>query len=223
MIRINLLPAERAKAATRRAASASGLPPGQRVTLACSLILVAAGLGILWWWWALGNASARLDGELLAAQRETIRLRSIILQVDNFEKQKQQLQQRVALIEELRKGQGAPVRILDELSKALPDMLWLTELKQDGTGDLSIDGRCVTLTALSDFVGNLERSGQFHKPVEIVDSQVESSAAAGPEMIKFTVKATFGKPEPPAGPVRPVPPVTPVRPVPPVTPAATPR
>jgi type IV pilus assembly protein PilN len=140
------------------------------------------------------------------------------VQVDNFEKQKQQLQQRVALIEELRKGQGAPVRILDEISKALPDMLWLTELKQDGTGDLSIDGRCVTLTSLSDFVGNLERSGQFHKPVEIVDSQVES-VTTGPEVIKFTVKATYGKPEPPPGPARPVPPVTPVRPVPPVTPA----
>jgi type IV pilus assembly protein PilN len=197
MIRINLLPTERAARAPRRAAP-SGLPTEQRLTLASSLILVAAGLGVVWWWWALGNASARLDGELLAAQRETTRLRSLIQQVDDFEKQKQQLQQRVALIEELRKGQGAPVRILDEISKALPEMLWLTELKQDPSGELAIDGRCVTLTALSDFVGNLERSGQFRKPVEIVDSQVEAATGGGPELIKFTVKAQFGQPGTPA-------------------------
>jgi type IV pilus assembly protein PilN len=197
MIRINLLPADRATRAPKRAAGAS-MPAGQRVTLACSLILVAAALGVLWWWWALDRASAKLDGDLLAAQRESTRLRSIIQQVDNFEKQKQQLQQRVALIEELRKGQGAPVRILDEISRALPEMLWLTELKQDPAGDLSIDGRCVTLTALSDFVGNLERSGQFRKPVEIVDSQVEAVTGGGPELIKFTVKAQFGQPGTPA-------------------------
>lgn len=213
MIRINLLPAERAKTSTKRASSASGMPPGQRVSLACSLLLVATGLGILWWWWALGTASAKLDGELLAAQRETIRLRSIIQQVDNFEKQKQQLQQRVALIEELRTGQGAPVHILDEISRALPDMLWLTEIKQDGTGDLAIDGRCVTLTALSDFVGNLERSGQFHRPVEIVDSKVEASTQSGPDLIKFTVKATYGKPDEPTSPARPVTPGRPASPV----------
>jgi type IV pilus assembly protein PilN len=198
MIRINLLPAERAR--TSRRSSSSSLQVGQRVTLACSLILVAAGLGVLWWGWALDRASARLDGELLAAQRETTRLRSVIQQVDSFEKQKQQLQQRVALIEELRKGQGAPVHILDEISKALPDMLWLNELKQDPAGDLTIDGKCVTLTALSDFVGNLERSGQFRRPVEIVDSKVESVGSGGnaPELIKFSVKAQFGQ-----GPVQP--------------------
>ena len=57
--------------------------------------------------------------------------------------------------------------MLDELSKALPEMLWLTQLKQDG-GELTIEGRCTTLTALSDLVANLEHSRYFRKPVEIV-------------------------------------------------------
>ena len=198
MIRINLLPVERARAPRR----SSALQVGQKVTLACSLILVAAGLGVLWWWWALDRSSARLNGELLAAQRESTRLRTLIQQVDAFEKQKQQLQQRVALIEELRKGQGAPVHILDEISRALPDMLWLSELKQDESGDLTLEGRCVTLTALSDFVGNLERSGYFRKPVEILDSQVETAPGAKSEVIKFSVKAQYGPPgsPPPAPP-----------------------
>ncbi len=64
----------------------------------------------------------------------------MILQVQQFEQRKAQLQQRVVLIEQLRKGQTGPVHMLDQISRALPQMLWLTELKQAG-GDVVIDGR----------------------------------------------------------------------------------
>ncbi len=84
----------------------------------------------------------------------------------------------MALIEELRQGQAGPVRLLDEISRSLPDMLWLTEIKQQGS-ELTISGRCTTLTALSDFVGNLELGGFFDKPVEILDSQVDQNRGAG--------------------------------------------
>jgi type IV pilus assembly protein PilN len=170
-----------------------------------TLLVVVAALGVLWWWWMLSSRSSQLDADIAAAQRETARLKTLIQQVEDFEKQKQQLQQRVSLIEELRQGQGAPVRLLDELSRALPEMLWLSELKQAPTGELTISGRCVTLTALSDFVSNLERSGFFKRPVEIVDSQVESAAAPVGEVIKFSIKAQFevpGAPQPAAATVQ---------------------
>jgi type IV pilus assembly protein PilN len=203
MIRINLLATERDKQPRKRAALAFDI--GQKVTLLCSLILVAAALGIGWWWWMLDRESARLTSEIASAERETARLKTILTQVATFEKQKQNLQDRVKLIEELRTGQAGPVHMIDELSKAMPEMLWLTELKQDG-GELTIDGRCTTLTALSDFVGNLERSGYFRRPVEILDSQVEAAAAPAGELIAFTLKATFAmpgtEPVPPAAAVR---------------------
>jgi Tfp pilus assembly protein PilN len=68
-------------------------------------------------------------------------------------------------------------------------MLWLTELKQTGN-DIVIDGKCMVLTSLSDFVGNLEASGYFKKSVEILNSQAEPSTAAG-NLIKFSIKAQF--------------------------------
>jgi type IV pilus assembly protein PilN len=190
MIRINLLQADR----ERVKAKTSSFQPGQRVTLACSLIVIVTGLGLLWWWWALDRQSAQIDADIVAAQRETARLKTLITQVETFEKQKQQLQQRVALIEELRQGQGAPVHLIDQLSRAVPEMLWLTELTQDANGELTIAGRCVTLTALSDFVGNLERSGYFKRPVEIVDSQVENATKPVGELIKFSIRAQFQMP-----------------------------
>jgi Tfp pilus assembly protein PilN len=103
-----------------------------------------------------------------------------------------QLQQRVALIEDLRSGQSVPVQLLDHVSRSLPEMLWLTGFEQDGEA-VTIEGRSTTLIGLSDFVGNLAANPLLKKPVEIVDSQVEN-AEAGPnqpasELIKFTVKA----------------------------------
>jgi Tfp pilus assembly protein PilN len=72
-------------------------------------------------------------------------------------------------------------------------MLWLTQLEQKGP-DLTIEGRCMTLTSISDFVDNLARSGWFKKPVEIVDSQVETGSAGAGELIKFTIKAQVASP-----------------------------
>jgi Tfp pilus assembly protein PilN len=83
-------------------------------------------------------------------------LQSIIREVNVFEQQRAALQQRVALIEQLRGGQSIPVQLLDVVSKSVPDMLWLTDLEQKGS-DVTIQGQSTTLISLSDFVNNLGR------------------------------------------------------------------
>ena len=95
---------------------------------------------------------------------------------------------------ELRKNQTQPAVILDQISRSLPDMLWLTEVKQQAA-DLTISGRCTSLTAISDFVANLEATGYFKRPVELLDSQAEQSRTGSTEvLIKFSVKAQFAPP-----------------------------
>ena len=89
-----------------------------------------------------------------------MRLRTVIQQVQQFEQRGAQLQQRVTLIEQLRKGQTGPVHLLDEVSRALPDTMWLLELRQSDT-EVIIEGRCTNLNALSDFVSGLEVSNLF--------------------------------------------------------------
>jgi Tfp pilus assembly protein PilN len=83
------------------------------------------------------------------------------------------------------------VQLLDHVSRSLPEMLWLTDLKEEGDF-LTIEGRTTTLIGLSDFVNNLGTSAVLHKPIEILDSAAEggeSKTAPGPELIKFTVRA----------------------------------
>jgi type IV pilus assembly protein PilN len=187
MIRINLLAAEREK--SKKKAVTLGTA-GQKLTIGCSLILILAVLFIGWRYWALSRDSNQIDAEIAAAQQETTRLHSVIQQVQQFEQRKAQLQQRVVLIEQLRQGQTGPVHMLDQISRALPQMLWLTELKQTGT-DVLIDGKCTALTGLSEFVSNLEASGYFKRSIEIVDTKTETAGQPASELIKFTIKAIF--------------------------------
>jgi type IV pilus assembly protein PilN len=202
MIRINLLSVERAKT-TKKIAFQSG----QKLAIGCSLILILAVVFIGWRYWTVTRDSTRLDDEITKSQAETTRLHSIIQQVQEYEQRKAQLQQRVVLIEQLRKGQTGPVMMLEQISRSLPPMLWLTELKQAANNDIVIDGNCTTLTGLSDFVANLEASGYFKRSIEIVSTTTEILSRAPGELIKFSIKAHFQRPgeveaPPPAAPVK---------------------
>jgi type IV pilus assembly protein PilN len=188
MIRINLLGGERHK--TKKAFA---FDPGAQMTVVCSLILVLGFSGIGLWYWSLTSESAQLDQELSSAQREAARLASILTDVKQFEARQQQLQQRVSLIQQLRRGQSVPVELLDHVSRSLPDTLWLTNLEETGQ-NVTIEGRSTTLIALSDFVGNLGGNALLKKPIEIVNSLVEPAPAGTPnggDVIRFTVKATL--------------------------------
>ena len=198
MIRINLLGGER----QIKKASPVWLDAAQRATLACVLVLVGTGAGVGYWYYSLTQRSARVDADIAAAQQEQARLQSILREVTAFDQRRAQLQQRVALIEQLRSGQSIPVQLLDMVSKSVPDSLWLTDLDQKGA-DVTIQGQSTTLIALSDFVGNLGASPLLKHPIEIVDSKVDTITAPGQstgvDLIRFTVKAQMapiGKPAP---------------------------
>jgi type IV pilus assembly protein PilN len=192
MIHINLLSPERERPKRRQAASPFDVS-GQKIAVACTLILALAAVGVAWWYWSLQQESSRLSEMLASAEQESQRLQVNIDQVRTFDEQRAQLQQRVTLIEQLRRGQSGPVHMLDQISRSLPDQLWLTQFDQKG-GELTVEGRCIAHTLLSDFVGNLERSGWFTKPVEIVDSKVEQVQGADATLIRFTIKARFAIP-----------------------------
>ena len=186
MIRVNLLATERRAG---KAASA-GFQAGQKMMLIGSVVLVMTVAGVGWRYWAIGQEKAQVAREIEAANREEARLQEILKQVQEFENRRKVLEARLALIDELRKGQTAPVHMIDQISKALPDMTWLTQMQQNGY-TMTIQGRCLSLTSLSDFIGNLEASRYFIRPVEIIETHVDPAAKDGPELILFTIRGTF--------------------------------
>jgi type IV pilus assembly protein PilN len=186
MIRINLTPAE------RRAAKSAGRPMqiSQKMTVLSSFILMITLLLVGWRYWSIRNEQAQLERDIDAAQREERRLSEKLNQIASLEATRAQLEQRETLINELRKGQNAPVHMVDQVSRALPDMMWLMSMKQDGY-DVTIEGRTLQLTTLSDFVGNLESSHYFKRPVEIIESTVMPGQQNAPDLIRFVIKGTF--------------------------------
>jgi type IV pilus assembly protein PilN len=192
MIRINLLAVERER--TKRKGGVL-IPAAHRVTIAASLILIGTALLLGWWFWSLRQTSIKLDDDIARGEIETQQLRSVLAQVQKFEASKAQLQQRVTLIEQLRKGQAVPVHVLDEVSKAVPDRLWLTQLSEQA-GVLTLTGMTTSLTGVSDFVANLQTSPWFKKSVDIIDTQAEANAKSG-DLIKFSIKAVIDNPEGP--------------------------
>jgi type IV pilus assembly protein PilN len=192
VIKINLVPTER-KAAKKKVA----FDISKQVTAVCGCITIATLLVMGWRFRVLAADGKRVDDGITAAQQETTRLHAIITQVRQFEQRKAALQQRVTLIEQLRSQQVGPVKMLDQVSLALPPTVWLLELKQTATpNEVLIDGKAMAITGLSDFVANLEHSGYFEHSIEIVGSTTEVTGQD--EIIKFEIKGTFKDPSAPA-------------------------
>jgi len=192
MIRINLLSVEKPIAATASSGPRFSLNISDKAGPVAALFVIAGCGGyIALDYLNLQRQDTALHQELVAARAEKARLQPILREVERFEAQKRDLQQRVNLIEELRQNQVGPVHMLDQISRSMPDRLWLIDMKQTGN-DVTLDGKTSTLSSLADFVANLEASGYFAKPVEITNSEEEKSNDT--DLIKFTVKATFEMP-----------------------------
>ncbi len=185
MIRINLLAVERER--TKRRAT---FQIAEKVTVACSLILVATGVFLVWWWWTLSRQAADLDADIATAQTETARLQVVIARTQRTEQRRNQLEQRVALIEQLRRSQTAAVHLIDQVSRTVPDGLWLTTMQQKGA-DVTIEGRCLVLNAVSDFVNNVQTCNYFKRPVDV---STDSEAQGGTDLVRFTLKAQYAPP-----------------------------
>ncbi len=184
MIRINLL----SDRVTKQPAQGS-VDPAQRVTVVCSLIFVATVLAIGWQYWSIWRESDRLTQEVGVAESELARLEAVQAEVAAADASRSRLAEQVAVIEGLRRRQSGPVRMLDALSRAIPAGLWLSALEQDGDS-LLVEGEALSLGALSDLIANLERSGYFEVPVEIVDGQLETEDEA--DIMQFQLRAEFG-------------------------------
>jgi type IV pilus assembly protein PilN len=160
MIKINLV-AER-KAAKAKAAAASNFKfevgGSQNFLLVGILViglLVAAG-----WSWSRASELARVRTAKLTAQAELKRLEEIRKKAEAFKAQKELLERKINLITELKKKQSVPVHILDQVSRNLPEFMWLESLTASANA-INIVGKATTYNAVSNLYDNLRASGQF--------------------------------------------------------------
>ena len=159
MIKINLLAT--AQAGKFKAARAPKLEVGdlgQNVLMAGVVLLAVLFIG--WRWYDLASEASRLRREIAAAEEEKRRLQEIIKKGEDFKAKKELLQRKIALITQLKRNQSGPVHLLDEISKQLPDFLWLDTMTESGF-NIQIQGKATTYNAVSNFYNNLTGSRYF--------------------------------------------------------------
>ena len=139
--------------------------------------------------------------QIAAAQKRQAELQEIKKQVDALEQRRATFQRKVDLINRLQAEQQGPVHMLDEISKALPDFVWLTGMDQTGN-QLRFNGQSNSLTSVADFITALQAAGdQCGKP-EPLNRQlcwfpdvnlVSSTENNG--LVTFALQASFSNPE----------------------------
>jgi type IV pilus assembly protein PilN len=182
MIKINLLAEKKpVKSKAPAALKFEGLGGTQNLLLAGILALgfIVAGT----WWWVRASELKSWKAKQSAAEVELVRLQEVRKKADYFKTQKELLERKINLITELKKKQSVPVHILDQISKNLPDFLWLDSMSAV-QNQISIAGRATTYTAVSNFYDSLNASGYF-------SDVVLGKTAEVPEGVSFSLSCKF--------------------------------
>src|SRR5256712_7169773 len=164
MIKINLLAGtQQVKARVAKAPRFEGVGTlGQNVLMAGVVILALLFIG--WRWYSLESESRRLRTEIAKAQVEKERLQAIIKKGEEYKAKKELLERKITLVTQLKRNQSGPVHLLDEVSKQLPDFLWLDSMSESGFA-IQIQGKAATHNAVPNFYNNLTRSPHFQRVV----------------------------------------------------------
>jgi type IV pilus assembly protein PilN len=124
--------------------------------------------------------SAAIDRQVVRNDyigRQIASVEARIKQVDDLKDRRQQLMERLSIIQDLQGNRQASGRIFDQLSRTLPDGVYFTEVKM-ADKNLSIDGVARTNNRISDLMRNLEASEWFDAP-NLTDVKTTSSGQMG--------------------------------------------
>jgi Tfp pilus assembly protein PilN len=163
MIKINLLSEKKqtkVKSSSPTSIQTEGMGGGQNLLLIGILVIGVVVSG--GWWWSLNSKTAELRVKIEEADRELERLAEVRRKRDEYTRQKELLERKIELITNLKKQQAAPVHILDQISKNLPEFLWLESMTSSANA-ISVNGKATTYNAVSNFYGNLNDSGYFNE------------------------------------------------------------
>lgn len=183
MIRINLAPPE-----TRKSGRSFSLPmPSMNLGLLFGVLFLLAAGGVGYFWWSLTSEETQIAGEVDRLNRELQSLKATLGQSAGVKAQLAEAKRRVGVLEDLTKGQGKPIVLLDSFIDTVPRDLWITSLEQKET-QLKLSGTAFSTAAVSDFMANLKSSGKF-KDVEIVVSR--QALDKTPSLVTFEVTCKF--------------------------------
>ncbi|SEA65197.1 type IV pilus assembly protein PilN [Desulfuromusa kysingii] len=180
MIRINLLPVRAAQKKEKLRSQVS-------IFVLC-MILVCIACGALYVQKMLAVRDVRDEIALIDKQNKALTKK--IGQVRDFEKKQAELENKLEILKKLKDGKSGPVHLLDELSAALPEKLWLTKFSEK-SGQINLSGVADNENTVAEFMRNLDAS-PYYKNIEL--SVTEQTKAGERKMQKFTLNCSVETP-----------------------------
>jgi len=182
MIRINLLPRDE-----RQVKRSFTLPKMGTVMPLLVLILVAA----LFAAFSVVQAMqvSRLQADIARAEKEAEKLRPQIQTINELTQKRQELERRLGVITGLDKQRLTRVKLVDEVSKCVPEHLWLSQFEEiPGSNRVQIEGVTFSNLLVADFMSRLEAS-PLYDGVDLVIA--EKGTIDQRNVVKFKVTANM--------------------------------
>ena len=175
MIRINLLASGKKKAVT--------IPPAIIYGAIATVLIIIISIVVLIF---LNKEISSLQAAVVVKENRLQQLQVTLQKVKNYERDNAEFREKSRIIEQLKKNQIIPLRLLDEVSEMLPKGVWLTKLTDSG-GSISIEGYAFSNTDLVSYVQNLKNS-QYLNNVALIESRQMSLE----ETAVYKFRLTFG-------------------------------
>jgi len=184
MIKINLLPREERK---RQRHTQVNIP----ILLGLlGLVVTVLAMGYGWYW--LNGEVNRLQSDIQTTQAELKRVEDITKLVDKLQKDKKAVQDKLKTVETLVAAQSGPVRLLDEISRGLPEEVWLTSMARVGK-KLDISGFAFSPYSVATFMTNLGGAKELVNTVDLVVSEKAVVEQVPVERFSITMELKEGK------------------------------
>ena len=150
MIKVNLLPVKRKKK-----------PKPVPSFIVTTIIVIAITIIVMANLAFFFNSRLSKKKTLFKTNESTIvELKHKIKEVENFEQLNKTIEQRNNIIEQLRKNQSMPVRLLDEANNLLPNGVWLNDLAVSGE-NVNMQGFAFANSDIVTYVDNIKNSKIF--------------------------------------------------------------
>jgi type IV pilus assembly protein PilN len=164
MIKINLLLArkEKKKAGMRK----------EFIVLILSVVLLVMVLVFIQW--RLEKEKDDTLAQISTTKKEIAYYKSLTTEVTKAKEAQKTLQEKLNIINSLRKEKASPAKVLDELSIDKPEKIHLESVKKEGS-KLGIEGIALDDETIANFMTNLRKSKLFKNVDLIVSEQVEQS------------------------------------------------
>lgn len=179
MIKVNLLPTKRK-------------PPRkvtelQKQVIIAVLVSAGVGTGMVFYAFNLNSKIAERQQERQEKQAKVAQQDNMLKEVKNVEEERRKVTEKIGVIEQLKKNQQGPVRLLDEISRAIPASVDITSLTET-SGSINITGEAFTNEDVVKFIDNLKASPYF---TEVYLQETSQATAEGYEIYKYKLSFKY--------------------------------